>query len=329
MPAVRPTIAASACRRRTLMTARAVALGLALDLFALVAHASPGLETARIESPADVVPGAASVEVANLRAQARAHELGDGVPKNPALAVARLCEAARLGDAASQFDLGWIYANGHGVPRDDAQAAFFLRLAIEQGIGPAGNLLRLIGQPASPAAAPRCMRGPDPVELPMVAAAPPVPLVPPKTIAALVGKIAPKFRVPSSLVIAIMKAESNFDAAALSPKNARGLMQLIPATASRFQVTNVFDPAQNIRGGVAYLRWLLAYFEGDVALVAAAYNAGEGTVERYRGVPPYAETRAYVKRILATVGPVVETFDTSAVAPSPYLTEIRQSQRLR
>ncbi len=74
-------------------------------------------------------------------------------------------------------------------------------------------------------------------------------------------------------------------------------MQLIPDTAARFNVKKPFDPAQNIRGGIAYLRWLLAYFEGDVALVAAAYNAGESTVERYRGVPPYAETRLYVKRI--------------------------------
>ena len=74
---------------------------------------------------------------------------------------------------------------------------------------------------------------------------------------------------------------------ALSPKNAKGLMQLIPATAARFNVRNPYDPAQNIRGGIAYLSWLLAYFEGDVTLVAAAYNAGEGAVERYRGVPPY------------------------------------------
>ena len=322
MHSARPVIATPTSCRRAAAAACALALGVALALAPVVGQAAPA-ESAR------GAPGSDSAAIASLRAQALAHELGDGVPKNRALAVARLCEAARLGDAASQFDLGWIYANGHGVPRDDAQAAFFLRLAIDQGVGPAGNLLRLIGQPASPEAPPRCMRGPEPAGLAIVTATPPAALVAPKTIAALVGKIAPKFRVPSALVIAIMKAESNFDAAALSPKNARGLMQLIPETASRFQVTNPFDPAQNIRGGVAYLRWLLAYFEGDVALVAAAYNAGEGTVERYRGVPPYAETRAYVKRILASVGPVVDGFDTSAVAPSPYLTEIRESQRLR
>ena len=75
-------------------------------------------------------------------------------------------------------------------------------------------------------------------------------------------------------------------------------MQLIPETSARFNVKQPFDPVQNIRGGFAYLRWLLAYFQGDVALVAAAYNAGEGIVERYRGIPPYAETRAYVQRIM-------------------------------
>ena len=100
-------------------------------------------------------------------------------------------------------------------------------------------------------------------------------------------------------------------------------MQLIPETAARFRVKNPFDPAQNIRGGVAYLRWLLAYFEGDVALVAAAYNAGERTVERYRGVPPYSETRAYVQRILSAVGAIAQPYDPSVTAPSAQLRAMR------
>ena len=93
-------------------------------------------------------------------------------------------------------------------------------------------------------------------------------------------------------------------------------MQLIPETSERFQVKNPYDPAQNIRGGLSYLRWLLAYFEGDVALVAAAYNAGEGKVERYRGVPPYLETRAYVQRILKAVGTAIHPFDRTVTQPS-------------
>ena len=144
-------------------------------------------------------------------------------------------------------------------------------------------------------------------------------IVPPKAIAGLVQTLAPTYGVEPQLALAIMKAESNFDPQALSPKNAMGLMQLIPETAERFRVKDAFDPKQNISGGLAYLRWLLAYFEGDVALVAAAYNAGEGTVERYRGVPPYAETRGYVGRVLAAVGALVHPFDARVTKPSSQL----------
>ncbi len=80
-------------------------------------------------------------------------------------------------------------------------------------------------------------------------------------------------------------------------------MQLIPETAERFQVKNAFDAEDNIRGGMAYLRWLLAFFKGDVTLVAAAYNAGEGAVERHQGIPPYAETIDYVQKIQARSSP--------------------------
>jgi soluble lytic murein transglycosylase-like protein len=117
-----------------------------------------------------------------------------------------------------------------------------------------------------------------------------------------VNLVAPEYQLQPHLVLAIMATESNFDADAESPKSAYGLMQLIPGTASRFGVRNIKDPVQNIRGGMAYLRWLMAYFEGDVRLVAAAYNAGERAVDRYLGVPPYAETRLYVRKILAAVG---------------------------
>jgi soluble lytic murein transglycosylase-like protein len=127
-----------------------------------------------------------------------------------------------------------------------------------------------------------------------------------------------------------METESNFDPNAVSPKNAQGLMQLIPDTARRFGVRNPLDPAQNIRGGMAYLRWLLAYFEGDIALVAAAYNAGEGAVERYRGVPPYAETRLYVRKILDRLeGRREHPFDPKVTPPSERLPLIRGPLRWR
>jgi len=106
-------------------------------------------------------------------------------------------------------------------------------------------------------------------------------------------------------------------------------MQLIPETSARFNVKKPYDPIQNIRGGLAYLRWLLAYFRGDVALVAAAYNAGEGAVNRYRGVPPYAETRAYVKHIMQFFKNPQHPFDASVTEPSPELSRIRVVKGMR
>ena len=263
-----------------------------------------------------------------LRSEAADHEHGNnGVERDGARAAALYCRAARLGDTESQFNLGWMYTNGRGVERNDSLAAFFFHAAAEQGMEQAIRMLGSVGGPTTDV--PDCMREPAVPQPRAVAAAPrpvapPVrPIVAPHSIAELVKKIAPEYRVPTQLVLAIIQAESNFDIVALSPKNAKGLMQLIPDTAARFNVRNPYDPAQNIRGGVAYLRWLLAYFEGDVTLVAAAYNAGEGTVERYRGVPPYVETRAYVRRIVDAVGTLIQPFDGSATQPSAKMQLLR------
>ena len=105
------------------------------------------------------------------------------------------------------------------------------------------------------------------------------------------------FGVDEAVVRAIIHAESAFRPNALSRVGAQGLMQLMPATARRFGVANPFDAGQNIRGGVQYLSWLLRRFNGDLTLAAAGYNAGEGAVDRYKGVPPYNETRRYVQRV--------------------------------
>lgn len=100
------------------------------------------------------------------------------------------------------------------------------------------------------------------------------------------------------LLYSIMHQESSFKSHAISPKGARGLMQLMPGTAVRYGVTNIFDPRQNIEGGARYVRFLLELFDGDVNLTLAGYNAGEGAVEKYgRRIPPYAETQEYVRRI--------------------------------
>ena len=105
------------------------------------------------------------------------------------------------------------------------------------------------------------------------------------------------FGVEEAVVRAIIHAESAYRPNALSRVGAQGLMQLMPATARRFGVANAFDPGQNIRGGVQYLSWLLKRFNGDLTLAAAGYNAGEGAVDKYKGVPPYSETRRYVERV--------------------------------
>ena len=115
--------------------------------------------------------------------------------------------------------------------------------------------------------------------------------------AAEVSAAAKKYGVDEAIVRAIMHAESAFNPNALSRAGAQGLMQLMPATAQRFGVANAFDPAQNIHGGVEYLAWLLKRFNNDLTLAAAGYNAGEGAVDRYKGVPPYSETQRYVQRV--------------------------------
>ena len=112
-----------------------------------------------------------------------------------------------------------------------------------------------------------------------------------------IASAAHEFGVDEALVRAVIHAESAFNPTALSRAGAQGLMQLMPATASRFNVGDAFDAAQNIRGGVRYLAWLLQRFHGDISMAAAGYNAGEGAVQRYQGIPPYPETQRYSQRV--------------------------------
>lgn len=123
-------------------------------------------------------------------------------------------------------------------------------------------------------------------------------LVPPAHVDELVRQAAADYQVDKALVRAIIHAESAFDVQAVSRKGASGLMQLMPATAQRFGVSNVFDPAQNISGGVRYMRELLETFNFDLKLALAAYNAGENAVLRHGGVPPYPETVNYVSKVM-------------------------------
>jgi soluble lytic murein transglycosylase len=104
--------------------------------------------------------------------------------------------------------------------------------------------------------------------------------------------------LPPALVHAIIKAESNGQRKAVSPKGAKGVMQLMPFTSKRLRVSDPFDPIENIEGGIKYIKELLVTFEGNLTNTIAAYNAGPGAVRKYGGVPPYRETRLYVRRVM-------------------------------
>jgi membrane-bound lytic murein transglycosylase B len=136
----------------------------------------------------------------------------------------------------------------------------------------------------------------------------------------IIIKAAKKFDVDAALVSAVIKAESDYDARETSHKGARGLMQLMPATARRFGVTNSYDPEENINAGTRYLRWLLKTFDGNADLAVAAYNAGEGNVWKYNGVPPFRETVTYINRIAKHIRKAMdENVIATAEAPAVVL----------
>ena len=228
---------------------------------------------------------------------AQRYEHGESVTQDYAGAVRLYCAAAEQGSVGAQHALGWMYANGRGVARDDGLAGAWFGRAAEAGDAVSKRVLSRLGLAGNTAAA-RCILPDGQAWSPIP---PSVPNPDQPTIERWVTHFAPRFGLDSSLVLAIIHAESNFDASARSHKNAQGLMQLIPATAKRFGVSDAFDPIENIQGGMAYLRWLLTHFNGNLEFALAGYNAGERAVERYAGIPPYPETRAYVKRVLASL----------------------------
>ena len=130
---------------------------------------------------------------------------------------------------------------------------------------------------------------------------PQIPVVTPGRFGNLIHAAAEKHGVDESLITQVIAVESNFNPRAVSRKRAQGLMQLLPKTAARYSVANIFDPAQNIDAGTHYLKDLLARYQGNLPLALAAYNAGPDMVERYGGIPPFPETQKYVRQITAKV----------------------------
>jgi len=235
-----------------------------------------------------------------LLAQADAAERGIGLRRSDRLAIDLYCDAGSLGSAEAYFRIGRILAQ-RSYPKPGLANAH-LALAARLGHHGALDLYDANGGRADDDAI--CTDVDEDEGVPEFDVESYIDaLIPAKQrIAALIRKHAARYGVDIRFALAVALAESNLEASAVSPKNAQGVMQLIPETSARFGVKNAFNAEQNIRGGLAYLKWLDARFNGNRRLVAAAYNAGEGVVERYGDVPPYPETRDYVRRVLRFSG---------------------------
>ena len=263
--------------------------------------------------------------------QASALEADSSVPDGAWQAAVLYCQSARFGSIEGQYRLGMLYAFGQGVPASRQWAAALFSLAATQGHAQAGQMLDSIE--LSVFELPACVnqdqlpeKAPPPVDYNLASAKPLIDQLllslpaNKRWVIKLTDTLSAWYSLDPKLVLSLIAVESNFDHTALSPKDAKGLMQLIPDTAERFNVRNAFDATQNLRGGMRYLRWLLSYYRGNVRYALAAYNAGEGRVDRYQGVPPYPETQAYVKRVLSLYGNGRHAFDDSLAPTSVWLT---------
>lgn len=240
-------------------------------------------------------------EAYRLTAWGKRYEAGVGVTQDSLKAIQLYCKAALQGDAEAKYRLGQVYAFGRGIRNDPELAAAWFYDAARAEHPRAREVLRVLHIASPPARRPGCLAADGVIvspPTPTAAAADRPTRRAPAEIANLVHALAPDYGLDPELVLAVVEVESGYDPAARSHQNAQGLMQLIPATAQRFGVRDVWDPEQNLRGGMAYLRWLLDRFAGNLELALAGYNAGEGAVDRHGGIPPYRETQNYVQRIV-------------------------------
>ncbi|MDH3527011.1 MAG: transglycosylase SLT domain-containing protein [Gammaproteobacteria bacterium] len=268
-------------------------------------------------------------ELTNL---ARQYEHAIGYRRDYGRARQLYCAAARLSYLPAQLRLAWMYANGLGAPRDTDLAATWLQVAAASGDLQARKFLAYVGEPGV-RREPRCTYE-SRFDAYAIATIPGQDWVSGvntgtperKQIASWVRLLAPDYGLDPNLILAIIQTESNFNPRARSPMNAQGLMQLIPETAARFGVRDTADPVQNLHGGMAYMRWLLSFFQGDLRLSLAGYNAGERTVEKYLGVPPYQETQNYIRKVIRAYGRDTHPPIELVVEPSRI---IRSSQKER
>ncbi len=220
----------------------------------------------------------------DLLKEAVRYKNGEGVTQDYGRAYELYCLAALQTNGEAAYQLGSMYLNGWGRSANDALAAGWFQQAMQWGDISAGRMLQDHLQGVALEPDPAC------------------PLVEPEPdraqVTTWVYLLAPHYDLNPELVLSLIQVESNFNARARSPKNAIGLMQLMHPTARRFGVRDIWDPIQNLQGGMAYLRWLYKHFAGNTKLVLAGYNAGEDAVKKHRGIPPYKETRLYVRRIV-------------------------------
>jgi hypothetical protein len=299
---------------------RKLCLATALLFFALVVHGqaiSPTLDWH--DRLTDPDPG-------DITELAKQYERAIGYRRDYGRARQLYCAAARLGHLPAQRRLAWMYAYGLGAPRDTDLAAAWLEVAAENGDLKARRFLAFVGKPTVNRQ-PRCtyesrfdayaVAGIFGLDVDGSLNTSPQQ----EQIITWVQQLAPEYGLDPNLILAIIKTESNFNPQALSPKNAAGLMQLIPSTAARFGVKDRTNPIQNLHGGMAYMRWLLSFFQGDLRLSLAGYNAGERAVEKYLGVPPYKETKNYIDKVIRAYGreehpPIKPVTEPSQVMPS-------------
>jgi soluble lytic murein transglycosylase-like protein len=301
----------------------------ALPLLALLLYAVAGQGATPVLDWQVLLADPDPVELMNLASQ---YENAIGYRRDYGRARQLYCAAARLSHLPAQLRLAWMYANGLGAPRDTDLAAAWLEVAAANGDLQARKFLAYVGEPGV-SRKPRCTYA-SRFDAYAIATIPGVDWVagdytdtPERAqIASWVRLLAPDYGLDPNLILAIIQTESNFNPRARSPKNAQGLMQLIPSTAARFGIRNTADPVQNLHGGMAYMRWLLSFFQGDLRLSLAGYNAGERAVEKYLGVPPYRETQNYIRKVIRAYGRDTHPPIEPVVEPSRFIPSLRMNR---